>query len=344
MLPALLLLGASLLAPYGDPVVLLRLPPEITESSGVASSSTSEDWLFTHQDSGDEGQFYAVGRDGALLATYRLGVQARDWEDMARGPDEQGRSSLWLGDIGDNSASRDQGLLVHRVPEPAVDPSTPGRTVDLPDPVSFRLVYADGPHDAEALLVHPRTGRLHVITKEVGRPAGIYAAPQALDAGGPNALRRVGEVRRPGASGGGLVVTSADIAPDGSRVALRTYGQLFEWPLEGDDLAAAMSGRPTVTPLPATMQGEGLAYTRDGSAVLTTSEGVGAPVHRLPRTVEPDGPAALPDAPAAAPNAERGDGSAGAPPYVVVGVGGLLAGAAAAWLLSRRRRRPFPGR
>jgi hypothetical protein len=347
LLSAVVLAAAPPLAPYGEPEVLFRLPAEITESSGVASSSTSDQWVFTHQDSGDDGQFYAVDRRGRLLATYRLGVDARDWEDMARGPDEQGRSSLWLGDIGDNSATRERGLLVHRVPEPAVDPARPGRTVDTPDPVSFRLVYEDGPRDAEALLVHPRTGRLHVLTKDPAGPSRIYAAPPTLDPDAPNALRHVGEVARPGGRGG-LQVTAADIAPDASRVALRTYGQLFEWPLEGDDVAAALRGRPTVTPLPRTMQGEGLAYTRDGSGVLLTTEGPDAPVHRLPRTTaaapENQPPGAQPPGASAGSGAGRTADPNSDPPYLLIGAAGLVSGAAAAGLLTRRRSRARAGR
>ncbi len=332
-------LAASLLAPYGEPELLLRLPAGLVESSGVASSSVSDDWLFTHQDSGDEGQFYAVSTEGRLLATYRLGVRARDWEDMARGPDEQGRSSLWLGDIGDNSGTRERGLLIHRVPEPEVDPTRPGRIADL-EPVTFRLVYEDGPRDAEALLVHPRTGRVHVVSKELSRPAGVYAAPEVLDPDGPNTLRRVGEVAPP-AGGSTFVVTAGDIAPDGSRVALRGYRELLEWRLEGDDVAAALAGQATATALPRTPQGEGLVYTRDGSAVLTTSEGQDAPVHRLRSTLASAEPAAPPQA---APPADRPGQPDADPPYVVIGIGGVVGGAVLAWLLTRRRHRPSSGR
>jgi hypothetical protein len=282
-----LLVAAALLAPTGAEE-LLRLPAPVAESSGVASSSRADDLLFTHNDSGDEGRFYAVSLAGELRATYVLpGVQARDWEDMARGPDARGDSSLWLGDIGDNSAARDRGLLVHRVPEP--DPAATG-TVETP-PTSFRLRYDDGPRDAEALLVHPRTGRLYVISKEVFRRPGVYAAPERLDPDGPNPLRRIGELDLPrtttdgGPDLGGAVralVTSGDIAPDGSRLAVRTYTDLYEWRLTGSDLAAAFGSEPSVTALPPTVQGEGLAYTSDGTAVLLTSEGAGAPVHRVP--------------------------------------------------------------
>jgi hypothetical protein len=273
--------------------LLTTLPVEITESSGMATSSVSDAWFFTHEDSGAPAQFSAVSTDGRLLATYALpGVQARDWEDMARGPDAQGRSSLWLGDIGDNRGQRELGLLVHRVPEPEVDQARTGVDVTTDAPVSFRLRYDDGPGDAETLLVHPRTGRLYLVNKPLGGSAGLYAAPEVLDPDGPNRLVRVADVdgvRATGTPGGPgigdlaqLVVTGGDIAPDGSRVALRTYTDLYEWPLDGDDVGAALQGEPAVTALPRALQGEAVAYTRDSSALLLTGEGESAPVHSVP--------------------------------------------------------------
>ena len=104
------LVSAVLLAGgYADGTLLFRFQDSrITESSGLVAGSRS-DLLFTHNDSGDVARFFAVDRTGRTRATYRLrGVQARDWEDIARGPG----GTLWLGDIGDNSASRDRGLLV----------------------------------------------------------------------------------------------------------------------------------------------------------------------------------------------------------------------------------------
>lgn len=280
-----LLLAAAL---YGDASVAFTFEdPRIAESSGLASSSTPG-VLFTHNDSGDDARFFAVGPDGRTRTVYELpDVQARDWEDMARGPDERGRSSLWLGDIGDNNALRERGILVHRVPEPE---PTDAEQVTTEPPTSFRLVYEDGPGDAEGLLVHPETGRLHVVSKPLGGPARVYAAPEVLDPDGPNVLEQVAEVRlsrtgTPGGPGlgglGNLLVTAADIAPDGSRVAVRTYTDLYEWAVEGDDVAGAFAGEPVITPLPPTAQGEGLAYAADGRTVLLSSEGRGAPVHRL---------------------------------------------------------------
>jgi hypothetical protein len=276
---------------------LLTLPPSIEESSGIATSSVSDEWFFTHEDSGAESEFVAVGLDGRLLATFRLNVQARDWEDMARGPDGEGGSSLFLADIGDNNAARDHGLLVHQVPEPDVDPSADDVVVDTPPPVSYRLRYEDGPRDAEALLVHPRTGRLYVVSKGLLGDPRVYVAPEELSPDEPNILEHVATFRpertgTPGGPGIGRVanqlVTAGDIAPDGSRLALRTYTDLYEWYLQDDDDIADAVGRdPAVTALPPTFQGEAVAYTRDGTALLTTSEGSPAPVHRVPSALPP---------------------------------------------------------
>lgn len=295
-----LLLAAAL---YADPAVAFTFQdPRISESSGLASS-TDPGIVFTHNDSGDDARFYAVDTaTGETRTVYELpGVQARDWEDMARGPDEQGRSSLWLGDIGDNNARRDLGLLVHRIREPE---PTDRERVTTEAPTSFRLRYTDGPGDAETLLVHPRTGRLYVVTKPLAGPAKVYAAPERLDPDGPNALALVAEVEleRTGTEGGPSIgslaqrlVTAGDISPDGRRVALRTYTDLYEWTVEGDDVAAAFDGDPQVSPLPETFQGEGLAYTADGTAVLTSTEGERAPVHRLVRQAPPPVEIAAPD-------------------------------------------------
>ncbi|MFP5220235.1 MAG: hypothetical protein ACLGIG_10980 [Actinomycetes bacterium] len=320
--------------------VVTTLPPSIAESSGLATSSTSDAVLFTHEDSGAAGEVHAVSTDGRLLATYRLGVQSRDWEDMARGPAlasaSAGGSSLFLGDIGDNNGRRDHGVLVHEVPEPQADERAEGVAVDLPPVASYRLRYEDGPKDAETLLVHPGTGRLYVVTKGLlGRPA-LYAAPERLRPDAPNLLDRVADVavertRSPGGPGIGALastlVTGGDISPDGERLALRTYTDVHEWRVEDGDVAGALEYDAVVTALPPTYQGEAIAYTRDGTALLTTSEGTSAPVHRVASALPPAEPRrALPDV------VERSTR-----PVVVLGAVAALA-VAGLLLLSRRRR------
>ena len=350
MLP--LFAAAVLLAAAPSSTVAFRWQdPRISESSGLATASEG-DLVYTHNDSGDEARVFAVGPDGVTRTTYVLpGLAPRDWEDMARGPDEQGRSSLWLGDIGDNRAARDNGLLVHRVLEPA---PTDAEEVTTPAPTSFRLRYPDRPGDAETLLVHPRTGRLYVVTKPLSGAARVYAAPTPLAADRPNVLELVADVSTrttgtPGGPGiGGLanrLVTAGDIAPDGRRVALRTYTDLYEWTVSGDDVAAAFDGEPTVTPLPSTQQGEGLAYAPDGASVLVSTEGAGSEVHRivLERAPEPSqeptaGPPESRDEPADEPADDPAvDVTATTAAGAAAAAVGLLA--LAAWQRRRARRR-----
>ncbi|MCU1672363.1 MAG: hypothetical protein JWN77_476 [Frankiales bacterium] len=251
--------------------------PRITESSGLVASTRS-DLLFTHNDSGDTARFFAVDRTGRTRAAYVLrGVQARDWEDISRGPG----GTLWLGDIGDNRAVRDKGLLVHRVAEPS------GRASATVTPTSYRLRYEDGPRDAEALIVSG--GQVLVVEKTLGRRAGVYATSGALRPGGAvNVLRRVAEVPVP-------MVTAGDLSPDGRKVVLRNYTAAYEWDVTGDVLAA-FEDEPERVELPPEPQGEGIAYGRDGRTLLTSSEGSGAQVHELAaQAAASPSPAAAPE-------------------------------------------------
>jgi hypothetical protein len=253
---------------------LFTLPKGLTEVSGMAYGADGT--LFVHQDSGSAAVVTALTPAGGVKARYDLGVQARDWEDMAAGPG----GTLLVADIGDNNAVRTMGVLLHRIPEPT-GPS--GRTAT---PTSFRLTYEDGPHDAEALLVHPTTGETLVVTKGV-LGSNVYAAPQPLV---PGTLKRVGRValRRTGTPGGPDVgslaqslVTGGAVSPDGSRLVVRTYTDAYVYAVPAGGLAAAFDGTPQVFALPESFQGEAVTFTPDGTGLVVTGEGAGAAVTRV---------------------------------------------------------------
>jgi hypothetical protein len=100
--------GAAAPAPYRPPVLLCRFADtRINESSGLAASACSDDYFFTHNDSGDGPRVYAVDRRGKTLTVFTVqGAESLDWEDMARGPGPGGKPALFLADIGDNAAIR----------------------------------------------------------------------------------------------------------------------------------------------------------------------------------------------------------------------------------------------
>jgi len=263
--------------------------PQIAESSGIVASTTRDDVVFTHNDSGDTARFFAVDRYGCTIGVFTApGVEATDWEDMARGP---GRS-LWLGDIGDNNAERDE-IAVQRFDEPSVGASTDGSgcppTAEQAVPAaSYRLRFEDGPHDAETLLVDPRTSQVFIITKSFTAGA-LYAAPNPVKADDVNVLRKVTDVGTPAFATGG------DIAPDGKSVAVRNYWEIDIRTIRDGNLATAFAPGARVQRLDAPdsgKQGEGLGFTRTGRALLTSSEGVSAPVFLIP--LANDGPTSTP--------------------------------------------------
>lgn len=244
---------------------LFRIRDErIGESSGLAVSPTHKDIVYTHNDSGHGPQIYAIGPDGRTRATFTIGnAEARDWEGIAASTDRAtGRGVLWIADIGDNLA--DGGgrgwpdVSVYKVVEPRTMEDATLRAV------RYRFRYADGPRNAEGVMVDPRTGRLYVVSKEFS--GSVYAAPVKLRTDKVNVLRRVGPAP--------LMATDAAYAPDGSSFVIRTYFSASVYRSPGKLIAHL-----TMPPL---NQAESIAYTRDGAALLTGSEGKDSPVYRVP--------------------------------------------------------------
>ena len=255
--------------------------PQIAESSGIVATATRDDVFFTHNDSGDTARFFAVDRYGCTIGVFTApGVMATDWEDIARGPG----NSLWLGDIGDNSAMRNE-IAVHRFNEPVLGASTngsgcPPATEQTVAPESYRLRFEDGPHDAETLLVDPRTSQVFIITKSFTAGA-LYAAPNPLNASDVNVLRKVTNVATP------ALATGGDISSNGQEVAVRNYWEIDIRTIPNGNLATAFAPSAPVQRLDApdsNKQGEGLGFTRTGRNLLTSSEGVSAPVFLIPLT------------------------------------------------------------
>jgi hypothetical protein len=243
----------------GAEVVTRLADPRIVESSGLALSRRHPGVIWTHNDSGDQARLFAVGPDGRTRAVLTLaGVEARDWEAVAAGRDDRGRPALFAGDIGDNNDVWAE-VAVYRVTEPAVL-----RDATVPS-VRYRLRYADGPRNAEALLVDPRSNRLYVATKaESG--GGLYRAPARLDPAGINVLERIAPVPP--------VVTDGAFLPGGRGFVLRDYQQAHVFTKPGRRVGSF--------DLPLQFQGESLAVTADGRSLLVGSEGPGSEIWRVP--------------------------------------------------------------
>ena len=306
-------------AGQGARVALQLRDQRILESSGLAASLRHAGVLWTHNDSGDAARLFAVGPDGGVLATLTLaGVEARDWEAMAAGRDEAGRPALFAGDIGDNLGAW-SSVSVYQVQEPATlrDATLPAKR--------YELRYADGPRDAEALLVDPRDNRLYVASKEDG--GGLYQAPARLRTDRVNLLRRIAEVPPS--------ITDGTFSPDGRAFVLRDYSAAYVFAAPGRQVGAFA--------LPLQRQGESITWSPDGDGVLVGSEGPGSEIWRVGLPEEAAAQATPTSRPRAAPAPPGGGDPAGASPlrWAFPAVLVVLAGGVAL-LAGRMRRRRLP--
>jgi hypothetical protein len=264
---------------YEDPVPLAQLEDRgIKESSGIVASRRNPDVFWTHNDSGDGPIIYAFDRRGKSEGRWRVAnAEAIDWEDIAAGPGPQsGISYLYLGDIGDNDLERNY-VTVYRVVEPAIQageaPSTTIREYVTEPAEAIRLKYPDGRHNAEALMVHPATGDLYIVTKSLEAPAAVYKLKAPYSTASMNTLVRVKEISLRSFIGG--VITGGDISPDGRRVIMCDYLGAGELVLpdgfkgEFDEIWNQPMATVDISPR---KQGEAVCYRLDGLAVLATSE------------------------------------------------------------------------
>ncbi len=236
----------------GDEVLRFS-DPEIVESSGLVLGADEQGGLLvTTNDSGDAGRVFAVDvRTGTTVGITSWPSDPVDVEALA----PAGHGHVWVADTGDNQGVRDS-VEVLRVPV--------GRRDVAAAPDAYELAYPDGARDAEALVRHPLTGRLFVITKGVFAGT-VYAAPPRLRSDRPNRLVEVGEA--PG------IVTDATFLPGGGGVVMRTYSRahLVEFP----SWQSVSSWE-----LPEQDQGEGVAIERD--RLLLSSEGARSQVLSVP--------------------------------------------------------------
>ena len=297
------LVGAAM-APDRDGQVVFRFAdPEIIESSGLVVAS---DVVVTVNDSGDSARVFTVDLDtGRTVGVTRFSGEAFDDEALA----PAGPGKVWVGDIGDNGRAR-PSVTVTRVPYGRSDATVEGD--------AFDLTYPDGPADAEALLSHPVTGRLYVVSK-VAFGGTIFEAPASLSATGPNRLRPIGDA--PG------VVTDGSFFPDGKHLLVRNYGSATVYTFPGLEEVGSFE-------LPAQQQGEGISVAPDGQ-VYASSEGVRSPLLRIslpdellramtPSVTSPSpsaSPTAAPDGPDPSEATEK-DTERDAVPWVI---GGLVA-------------------
>lgn len=274
----------------------------IQEASGVAASTLYPDRLYHVTDSGSGAAFFITDVMGQFpqkvsLADYQ--PDYLDMEDLSLGSCDNGKSCLFIGNIGDNGESR-RNVEILLVPEKSDYRETERLHARI------RLRYPDRPQNAEAMAVHPN-GDIYILTKatepvsggdrfskwfglktsEKAVAARLYRLPGQMWHSGLDdtfTLEFVGVLDIPGiigkksASTSSQVVTSMDISPDGNRMLVMTYKYIIElfhpfsnpgyfqkgeWE-KGKDFRFIKAKRLAYQ--------EGISYTMDGYGLVYESE------------------------------------------------------------------------
>ena len=236
---------------------------DLVEASGLAASRTTDDVLWSHNDSRGGPLLHAFSSAGADLGAFEVpGAFALDWEDIAAGPGPDGSGSfIYIGDMGDNFGIRGGDITIWRVPD--VNPASIDN--EFPDAYGFVVTMPDGPYDAEALFVDPVDRKLLVATKssDVTLVFSIDLEPSES----PAPMELVATLFLD------AEVSGADMSPDGGLIAFRGYRTVWMWDrLPGESVADALAREPCEAPSPEERQGEAITID-DSWSYFTVSEG-----------------------------------------------------------------------
>lgn len=253
----------------------------LKEASGLALSKQFPNRFYHHNDSGSGGYFYVTDLSGAhtkeIAFTYN---KVKDVEDISVGPCGSGQC-IFIGDIGDNDFKR-----------PSIDiwiiPETERLKGIEQSARKITVTYPDGPHNAESLAVHPLTGDLYILTKELrpkqrrAEPAKLFKLAQSSLGQTTAQLELAGTVDLPWTNYNygvfGQIATSMDISPDGKNLLVLTYENVleikFDKVLQQVEASKWKQGRDyQLTPLENLLsQQEAIAYSADGNSFYFDSE------------------------------------------------------------------------
>lgn len=248
------------------PSITKMIRQDYNELSGVAGSSLNKGLLYMHND-GKNSPIIITSAKGEDLGRIVLdNVSTTNPEDISVGPGpDAGKTYIYFADIGDNKNSR-ATIVVYRVEEPVISNPTAQTEIHISNAAKITLKYPSYSYNAETILVDPVTKDLFIASKETAKSTLYRAAyPQSTT----TTINLEPVLKMPFD-----LLTSGDIAADGSAILLRNKGQVWYWKRTAtQSIVQALLIAPDMAPYAGNEhQGEGICFAVDGSGYYTNTE------------------------------------------------------------------------
>lgn len=210
-------------ANYGQLTLITELPKKLEENSGIVSYGKHNVWII--EDGGNLDKIYNVNFNGKILSSFKVeNAKNQDWEDLTK--DKKG--AIYIGDFGNNYNDR-ENLVIYKLPNPEKEKGNKIRAEKIkfnyPEQKKFPPKNSKLFYDTEAFFYY--NDSLYIITKNRTKPfdgkALVYKVPATK--GNYNA-KLIGSFITC-LDYNSCRVTSADISPNGKKIAVLGYGKLW---------------------------------------------------------------------------------------------------------------------
>lgn len=238
----------------------------LKEASAVAVSKVS-DLIWVAEDSGNKNTIYGLAADGKISHTVTLeNAKNVDWEDLTA--DEEG--NLYVGDFGNNDNIR-KDLCIYKVNagdlknKTAVSPSK--IEFYYPEQKQFPPKKSELFYDAESFFIYK--GNFYIFTKNRSKgfdgTVMLYKVPNQS---GNHKAQLLGKFKACD-SYHKCAITSADISPDGKKIALLSSSKV--WILSDFKADDFLNGKTEMFELNDVTQKEGICF-KDNQTLLIVDE------------------------------------------------------------------------
>lgn len=227
---------------------------KLKEVSGIAASQVTDGVYWVNNDSKNASEIYSIKQDGSLKGTFKIGGKNVDWEDVSvKG------STIYIADTGTNKTSR-KTVYIYTATDPGGSKNANSKGVTI------KVTYGDGKeHNAEAMFVDQSSGVIYIIDKNTGT-SNIWKGNTGTS--GSMKMTKIGTLTY-----GSEEIVAADMAPDSSAIAVRTYNNIYVYKFsKGGDVAKALKSKSCKTPQVGDDKGEALGFLKDSSGLIATGE------------------------------------------------------------------------